>query len=158
MKTEFKEQSWTWMDKSAWGAGPWLTEPDKVQWVDEKSKLDCLIVRNHMGSLCGYVGVPEGHSLFEKNGESANLDVHGGITFGDFCVEDKKEHGICHVPYPGRPDKIWWHGFDCSHYNDLTPELHQRMSGIIEHSGEETYRDISFVKAEVTRLAEQLME
>lgn len=51
-------------DKKAWGHGPWQDEPDKISWVDEATGLDCLIVRNHGGALCGYVGVPETHPLF----------------------------------------------------------------------------------------------
>ena len=45
--------------------GPWDNEPDKIQWVDETTGLDCLMVRNWWGSWCGYVGVPEGHPLYE---------------------------------------------------------------------------------------------
>ena len=52
-------------DKSGWEQGAWQDEPDKVQWIDEETGLDCLIVRNPGGALCGYVGVAEGHSLFE---------------------------------------------------------------------------------------------
>lgn len=44
-----------------WGAGPWEQEPDKVTWVDPETDLDCMIVRNHHGVLCGYVGVPRTH-------------------------------------------------------------------------------------------------
>lgn len=50
-------------DKGSWGPGPWRDEIDKAQWVDELTGLDCLIVRNRMGGLCGYVGVPESHPL-----------------------------------------------------------------------------------------------
>lgn len=50
-------------DKSAWRPGPWQQEPDKVQWKDEETTLPCLIVRNHSGAWCGYVGVAEGHPL-----------------------------------------------------------------------------------------------
>lgn len=51
-------------DKASWGPGPWHDEPDKIQWVDEETGLDCLIVRNHGGALCGYVGVPDGHPAY----------------------------------------------------------------------------------------------
>lgn len=53
------------MDKSKWNRGPWDSEPDKKQWQDEATGLPCLIVRNRMGALCGYVGVPESHPLFK---------------------------------------------------------------------------------------------
>jgi hypothetical protein len=50
--------------KMEWPAGPWLEEPDKIQWIDEATGLDCLIVRqSESGHLCGYAGVPPGHPL-----------------------------------------------------------------------------------------------
>lgn len=52
------------IDKSKWHPGPWLDEPDKVEWR-HASGLPLLIVRaSHTGALCGYVGVPEGHPLY----------------------------------------------------------------------------------------------
>lgn len=105
-------------DKSQWGHGPWLQEPDKVQWKDEETGLPCLIVRNRGGAWCGYVGVSEGHKFYgigysscvhgaacptPKDGEyhycehrpESFLEAHGGITFADFCsshtAEDFKE-------------------------------------------------------------------
>ena len=30
------------VDKSTWARGPWDTEPDKMQWRDEATGLDCL--------------------------------------------------------------------------------------------------------------------
>lgn len=29
-----KDQQWTHYDKSKWGPGPWVSEPDKEQWTD----------------------------------------------------------------------------------------------------------------------------
>lgn len=52
------------LDKSKWGDGPWHREPDKMQWQDEATGLPCLIVRNHGGAWCGYVGVNDGHPLY----------------------------------------------------------------------------------------------
>lgn len=48
-------------DKSTWGEGPWQHEPDRLEF--EHAGLPCLIVRNHFGALCGYVGVSPGHPL-----------------------------------------------------------------------------------------------
>lgn len=95
------------VDKSEWGRGEWQDEPDKVQWRDEATGLPCLIVRNHGGAWCGYVGISEGHALYGKGygdcvrpeahpaGEEVEwhhectpggmLSAHGGITFADFC-------------------------------------------------------------------------
>lgn len=59
-------REWTTIDKKAeWGPGPWVGEPDKYQWVDEATGLDCLMVRGPMGSWCGYVGVTKDHPFFE---------------------------------------------------------------------------------------------
>lgn len=33
------ERSYTTIDKADWGEGPWQTEPDKIQWVDEATGL-----------------------------------------------------------------------------------------------------------------------
>lgn len=55
------------VDKSGWPPGPWMNEPDRKQWMDEETKLPCLIVRNGgAGNLCGYVGVPPSHPLYGK--------------------------------------------------------------------------------------------
>jgi hypothetical protein len=51
------------IDKTGWGEGPWLGEPDKRQWRDPATGLPCLIVRSPSGALCGYVGVSVGHPL-----------------------------------------------------------------------------------------------
>lgn len=55
------ERAWTNVDKSGWSRGEWLSEPDKLQWVDADTGLDCLIVRGPIGALCGYVAVKPGH-------------------------------------------------------------------------------------------------
>ena len=51
------DRQYSTMDKTGWGPGEWTDEPDKLQWVDEATGFDCLIVRNSLGALCGYVGV-----------------------------------------------------------------------------------------------------
>lgn len=99
-------REWKTIDKSEWERGQWDNEPDKVQWVDEATGLDCLIVRNHGGAWCGYVGLPEGHPYYEVGysdctqkppcGESycdhsPDVDVHGGLTFADHCHEPSRE-------------------------------------------------------------------
>jgi hypothetical protein len=134
-------------------AGPWDDEPDKMQWVDEATNLDCLIVRNHSGALCGYVGVPNGHPHYGKDYDTPDVEVHGGLTYADRCQEDAPEgHGICHIPDPGRPGDVWWFGFDCAHYQDLIPAYSQDHIGL---GG--VYRNIAYVEAECARLAAQLV-
>ncbi len=139
-------QTWNDLDKSKYPAGPWMDEPDKAQWVDAETGLDCLIVRaNGLGHLCGYVGLPESHPLFGKDYKVPDASVHGGLTFADKCHEGGR---ICHVPEPGRPEHVWWFGFDCAHLGDVSPtyRLHSH----------DTYRDFQYVKEECESLARQL--
>ena len=149
-------KTWTFPDVHPTSPGPWADEPDKVQWVDKATGLDCLIVRNGVGALCGYVGLPPGHPLHGKDyGEAhdlADINVHGGLTFANACNESAKDgHGICHVPFPGRPADVWWLGFDCAHYMDLSP----RYTHLVGETG--TYRDVAYVRAECASLAGQLL-
>lgn len=168
-------KSWTTIDKTDWPRGEWDLEPDKVQWVDEVTGLDCLIVRGPVGALCGYVGVPPEHSWHgigysdhlpvecAKNADpddycfshspEASMQVHGGLTYSDACQpSDDESRGICHVPEPGRPDDVWWFGFDCAHAWDIAPRY--------DHSFEPDsfYRSVSYVEREIADLARQLSE
>jgi len=84
------------VDKSEWPRGVWDHEPDKVQWQDEDTGLPCLIVRNPVGALCGYVGVPEGRPCHGKEYDTVDVECHGGLTFAGPCQihPPAKEHGI----------------------------------------------------------------
>ncbi len=168
------ERSYTTIDKAAWGDGMWTSEPDKVQWVDEATDLDCLIVRNRMGALCGYVGVPPAHPWHGKHyGEKVVatgdewdgridglVDVHGGLTYANACQEDAPEaEGICHVPLPGREPNMWWFGFDCGHSCDIAPayESRDRERGMGPiRMGYESYRTVEYVRGQCRKLAQQL--
>jgi len=175
------ERSWTnpVIDRTGWDPGPWDDEPDKVQWVDDTTDLDCLAVRNHHGSWCGYVGVPVGHRLHGVHHRELELDydVHGGLTYSDGCHEhDDPARGVCHVPEPGRPADVWWLGFDCGHFMDQSPgmdallrrvraehppspeltALEARLEATTPDWMRDTYRDLEYVRGEVTRLAAQL--
>lgn len=156
--------------------GPWQEEPDKAQWIDEATDLDCLIVRNHFGALCGYVGVLPGHpwhGLDWSNEKLSDVTVHGGLTFTDSCQEGAEDGpGICHIPEPGRPANVWWLGFDTAHAWDLAP-------GMLEHEGAmlktlndleaymkrealspfgKKYRNFEYVQSECADLAKQIRE
>jgi len=146
-------------DKSSWGPGPWQAEPDKIQYVDNATGMPCLIVRNTLGSLCGYVGVSKDHPFFKKGYNDCDVTVHGGLTFADTCAED--EHGICHLVEEGEDDLVWWLGFDCAHLNDMSPGMRATDAkigiprGILEFG---IYKDVPYVVRECSRLAKQLME
>jgi len=161
-----EQSSWTTIDKTEWGEGPWLSEPDKLQWVDEATDLDCLIVRGPMGALCGYVGVPPDHPYHGRGYSDLDLEVHGGLTFASACDEDAPEgEGICHVPAPGRPADVWWLGFDCGHAFDAMPALEARSRSLgmpalpaFDYPGgpQTTYKPVGYVRAEVAALAAQI--
>lgn len=167
-------RSYTTIDKSTWGAGQWASEPDKVQWVDEATDLDCLIVRGPSGALCGYVGVPPEHPWHGKDYgdkviETAAewdgcidciVEVHGGLTYADACQAREDESvGVCHVPLPGRSPEVWWFGFDCAHLYDVTPlyEARDRERGWPSmREGAASYRSVHYVQGECAKLAQQL--
>lgn len=144
-------------NRNLWAKGPWDNEPDKKQWLDEATGLPCLIVRNGWGALCGYVGLNNGHPWFEQLPVEA--DVHGGITFGDFCSPNGPDGPtICHLVDNEEEDgHTWWIGFDCAHMCDHQPGL--AAYGAAEGLGlGGTYRDFDYVTKEVTDLARQAKE
>lgn len=149
-----------------WPSGPWDSEPDKIQWEDERTKLPCLAVRNALGAWCGYVGVPEGHKLYGKGYDDVDVDVHGGLTFANKCMEGPESNVVCHIPDPGEPDHVWWFGFDCVHCMDLAPgmvairthlEPLRRIEEQYPHVHDnDRYRTLAYVKEQVASLALQL--
>lgn len=179
-----KELTYETFDKSDWGDGPWMDEPDKMQWQDGETGLPCLAVRNHFGSWCGYVGVSPDHPAYGLGYDDVRTasgdwpDVHGGLTYAGHCRDGDEATNICHVPEPGEPDKVFWFGFDCNHWRDFAPEMHARtrkMGGPFEdedydhekalaNAGSPTegvsgvYKDLGYVRAEVAQLAKQLAE
>lgn len=154
-----KNLDWTFVDKQGWGEGPWQDEPDKIQWTDTETGLPCLIVRGPHGALCGYVGVDSDHPLYNTDYfNGPHLDVHGGLTFSDFCRENT-EHGICHVTEPGDPDPVWWLGFDCAHSGDICPKYNEyEFLESLKGNFGETYKPISYLKDQCRKLAAQLAE
>lgn len=128
-------------------SGPWDHEPDRLEWRDEGTGLPCLILRNHFGVLCGYAGVAQEHSWYghDYSEHDDTVEVHGGLTYSGACQGE-----ICHTPAPGEAEDVWWFGFDCGHYGDLTPSPHM----FSEDGG--TYRDVEYVREQVTALARQL--
>ena len=134
--------------------GPWDGEPDKIQWVDEATDLDCLMVRNPMAAWCGYVGVPRTHPLYGVGFEDVPVvDVHGGLTFSGGCAPGEPLDGICHIAAPGRESEPWWLGFDCGHWNDLQPGLVALLADAIPPF---IYRNEVYVRAQCATLAAQL--
>ena len=169
-------RTYTTIDKSGWGEGPWQDEPDKVQWTDKETGLPCLAKRiPHSGHWCGYVGVSEGHPMFEmpyddvrfprNDDEDGWPNVHGGLTYADHCQEGPEDATICHVPEPGQPDHVWWLGFDCAHSGDFSPAYRVRMAELAKenpifgespYDRQETYKTLGYVQDECASLAAEL--
>lgn len=165
----FKERTLSWIDKSAWGEGPWQFEPDKISWVDPATNFPCLIVRGSLlGALCGYVGIPPEHPWFGKNyWESISgiegrddspeylLNAHRGINFSRPCQEDNKERGVCHLPESDESDHVWWYGFDCAHAGDIWPAMND-VDAFPNVGSQESYKDVDYIRQQVRLLATQL--
>jgi hypothetical protein len=152
--------TYTFVDKSDWGQGAWHNEPDKVQWIDAATGLDCLAVRSNpaLGNWCGYVGVPEGHPAFGLDHDDVDADAHGGLTFSGLCRDGEETTSVCHIPAEGRPDRVWWLGFDCGHCYDVQPAMDARIPGIYPMVSGSVYRTLGYVQAECADLARQLAE
>lgn len=149
-------------DRTTWPPGEWDSEPDLIEWRDDATGYPCLIARGPRGSLCGYVGVPEGHPAHGKDCDSVDAPAHGGLTYSAGCAGH-----ICHVPQPGEADGVWWLGFDCAHAGDEVPgslavrrkvaeELRAKYAGFSDYMPRDTYKNIAFVETEVTELAAAL--
>jgi len=130
-----------------------------VQWKDDATGLPCIAKRNKMGVWCGYVGVSEGHPAHGRGYEDVEVEVHGDLTFADFCQPhdpgyDGEAHAICHVVQDGEDDRVYWLGFDCNHYDDLSPAMDARFG-----FGEDammTYKTLAYAKDQCASLAAQL--
>ncbi len=138
-------------EKTNWPGGAWRQEPDRLEF--EHAGFACLLHRGPIGQWCGYCGVPPSHPMYGKHYDDVAVDVHGGLTYSDRC---QKEGPICHTPKPGEPDDLYWFGFDCAHLGDLAPGMLRVGGRMIYSDTGDIYRDLSYVRDETERLAEQL--
>ena len=123
--------------------GEWTNEPDKITWFFPQHNLMAMIVRHPLlGHLCGYVGLPNNHPLYGVSIDDAPGYVHGHWTYADYCDDH-----ICHKALPDEPNKVYWLGFDCAHYNDLSPGLPYTQG---------TYKNIYYVANEIAQVLEEL--
>lgn len=138
-----------------------------------------------LGTLCGYVRVPDDHLLYGHNRDTRiemlrdEVELHKEFGAMEVFMEAFsgerdgtvpislafKVHGnITWVgPIPNKDG--WWFGFDCGHYNDFapgttatSPKFQEVMKSLAEAFGNTlVYRDIEYVTKECQSLAEQLM-
>ena len=139
--------------------------------------------RNFSKAWCGYVAVPEHHPHFGLNysdqvevleWESVKIGGQSPISLLIAASRESEDNLSLDVLYDapggltwardrlpgGRPDGYWWFGFDCSHYNDLSPkDIFSSFSGYPYDLFEgRTYRDFNFVHRACFRLASQLSD
>ena len=91
------------LDLPAFPAGPWTLEPDAESWVDAVTGLRCVILRNRLGTLAGYVHNPERIPTNRINARG----IHRGMT----------GNGPLHL----FGDEMHWVSVDCAHAGDLMP-------------------------------------
>ena len=116
------------IDKSEWSFGPWMDEPDRLQWSQQEFVF--IILRSAYGHLCGYIRVPKGHPWDGVNyNHISGVHVHGGLTFSE-----RDSNGY------------WWVGFDCAHAGDYSPGM------TWETVKPDRYKSITYVKAELDKL------
>lgn len=148
------------IDKTNWAPGPWIDEPDRVQW--QHAGYACMLLRHpHGGHWCGYVGVDRAHPFYGRKPLEEELPLEGpwDLNYGDRC-----DGAVCHIPEPGMPEDVWWLGFDCGHAFDLCPGAVSReiLAGLAESIESErirfhqSYVDIHEVRHRVELLAAQL--
>lgn len=132
------------IDRTKWSArGVWDTEQDLIYWIDKRTQLPCLIIRQAFGHLCGYVAITSDNKFYKLDYRSEffpSLKVHGGVTFTgslDFHVMIL--------------DHKWWVGFDCGHYYDLCPAYQVSVG-----AENRMYKDIKYVKRQCRLLAKQI--
>jgi hypothetical protein len=128
----------------------WTTEPNRKHWIDPTTRLDCLIVRNRIGALCGYVGVPNTHPWYGMHYDAVDAYCHGGLTFSSKCN--------AHVRHDANTETVanadvWWLGFDCAHSGDLCPGMPPYLLFL-----DGIYRNIAYVENECRNLALQIQE
>ena len=112
---------------------------------------------------CGYVGIPNGHKLYNKSIDDLGyLNCHGGITYAEPYL------------YECNDENTWWIGFDCAHcfdgydietaeqYSGNDPEF-KKMLHIMEDFWKESNKDsgieirsLTYVKDECKKLVDQI--
>lgn len=153
----------------------WDEEPNELDWVDAKTGYQCRLLRHKSsGHLCGYVQIPEAHPL---HGVDYGAEVPEAVKGIEAAVMQGPigKRGMIEVPCMSRRGALagdlfdvhgsitfsgemsgkqgFWYGFDCAHAGDLSPNYVNQGFW-----GGNVYRDIDYVKAECTSLAEQLSQ
>lgn len=100
---------------------------------------------------CGYIGLPKGHVLENRDYNDFNFDVHGGLTYGSRGENIKDE------------THDWYFGFDCAHLNDkadiktmIEHNANQRSLMVASFFNDGEVRTKEYVLDELKSLVEQI--
>lgn len=89
----------------------------------EHNSYKCVCVFTKGGYRCGYVAVNTNHPYYGLSYDNEGPDeilCHWGLTYAG-----NGNH------FNGGEDGLWWFGFDCGHYNDLTDYETAKNYGLI---------------------------
>lgn len=131
------------------GPGPWIDELDRLAFNCEDG-FGRLIRRISMGTLAGYVLLPDEHAWSGRHYDLIPVEVHGGVTFAEPTRN-----------LIGEYDPRFAVGFDCAHAWDLLPLLAKTSPDLYAREVADTdpfktvYRDIAYVRTELELLALQ---
>lgn len=148
------------IDKSEWGEGPWQDEPDELNY--EERGFRCLLIRSVFGAWVAYVEIPKDHPWYmNEDTPIYSIDVHGGVSY----------YGNNYHDTP------WLIGFDCNHFTDYMPgretemrrdpelyRMHKKIESFRRKAFsnpealQRTYKDIEFVKEQISHMIDQLLE
>jgi hypothetical protein len=151
-------------NKKSFPKGVWLNEPDFCKW--ESYKLPCLAIRDmSLGVWKGFVGIDSSHIFHNKiakecmevNGAlDIYKDVHGGICSAGLLPPKYRDlDKYISEDY----SNLWWIGMETSNGLDYMPllkiELIPGMENLLRN---QTYKDFSFIRKEVNKLAKHLVK
>ena len=135
-----------------------------VEEMFEYKGYKCACVFNAGGFRCGYVAIDETHPYYSVNfmdDGPYEIQCHWGLTYSGEGKHFYNGEG-----------RLWWLGFDCGHYKDLTDYDTAKAYGIINDKEysigksfeviykedlECTHKDKEFIKENCKMIVEQLI-